>query len=200
MTSGRAVALAEALLALLTTRERAAAVAGDLAEEARGRGSGWFMLAVPGVALALFAAAFGAERRRMLGLLVAGLAGWAGVYLAVRATGAAAGLQPMVLPLADGMERPWAVQVYLSVALVLAGLIAGAALGTRPAAHGVNAVTPLAAWWVVVALVAPLADLLAGRATWDCVLLYLVGVPLLYVLPLLTGGALGARAARRRAG
>lgn len=189
-------ALAEELLALVTTRERAASVAGDLAEESGRRGPFWFGVALARVAAALFSSAFAACRVRLLWLLASGFVCWFAVYAAVRSAGAVAGFQPIVLPLTDCVERPWPVQVYLGAALVLSGLLAGAALGTRAPAQGVNGATPLAAGWACLAVVAPLAELAAGTATWHCTLLYLLGLPFLYMLPLLAGGALGARAVR----
>lgn len=186
-------ALAEALLSLFTARERAAAVAGDLVEEAPRRGRVWFCVSLLGVALALFASAFGARRGRVLWLFASGFVLWLGAYTAVRAAGAAAGLQPLVLPAGAVAEMPWSLQAYLALSLVLSGLAAGAVLGRRARVHGVNGAAPLAAFWASAALIAPLVDLAVGTATWHCTLLYVLGLPLFYVLPLLAGGALGAR-------
>ncbi|MBN1238458.1 MAG: hypothetical protein JXB36_08140, partial [Gammaproteobacteria bacterium] len=52
---------------------------------------------------------------------------------------------------------------------------------------------PLAMLWLTTAVVAPVWDLAAGTATWYCTILYLTGLPLCYVLPLLTGAALTGR-------
>jgi hypothetical protein len=191
-------ALAEEVLALLTGRSRAQAIAGDLAEEAGRRGPLWFCRALLGTGLALFASALGARRGRMLWLLASGLVCWFAIYLIVRAAGAVAGLQPVVLPIPDAVPRPWPVQVYLAVTLAASGLLAGAALGMRARAHGVNAAAPLAMFWAFAALVLPILDLFAGTATWYCTLFYLFGFPLVYMLPLLAGGALGARVTAAR--
>lgn len=188
--------LAEELLALVTARARAHAVAGDLVEEAARRGRLWFCAALLGTVLALFVTACGARRGRMLRLFASAFVCWFAIYAGLRAAGAAAGLQPILLPITDAGSRPWPLTVYLAVTLVAAGLLAGAALGARAPAHGVNRAAPLVMFWGFAALVLPLLDLFAGTATWYCTLLYLLGFPLLYALPLAAGGALGARAAR----
>ncbi len=196
---GRAGAvLAEELLALVTSRERAGAIAGDLTEEAACRGYCWFCRALAGCAAALFAHAFGAGRVRVLLVLCCGFAAWLIAYVGVRVAGAALGLQPLVLPVAPALERPWPVLVYLGATLVLSGVVAGVVLGSRRPAHGLNPCAPLAMFWGLAAVAAPVLDLVAGTWTWHCTLLYVVGLPLLYMLPLMVGGALGAR--RRHAG
>ncbi len=186
-------AVAEEVLALLTSRERAGAVAGDLAEEAGRRGRIWFGCALLGVALALFASAFGASRARVLWLFVSGFVAWFAIYAAVRTAGAALGVQPLTPAVTDPFAAAWPVQLYLAATLALSGVLAGAALGARAPHGGLNACAPLAMFWVCAALVLPVLDLVAGTATWYCTLLYVLGLPLMYVLPLVGGGALGAR-------
>lgn len=84
------ISLAEWILALVTSRDRAASTAGDLAEEAEGRGAAWFWSGVLRTAASLLwrqvadnpariagLAILGVAVYVVLGLLFAGLSGFA---------------------------------------------------------------------------------------------------------------------------
>ncbi|MBN1239348.1 MAG: hypothetical protein JXB36_12670, partial [Gammaproteobacteria bacterium] len=179
--------IAEELLALFTDRGRAAAIAGDLTEEAGAKGTAWFAAALANVAGALFFCAFAGARGHTLRLLGKGLLVWCALYMGVRIIGALSGVAPRYAADADFAALDLGAQLYLAGALIVAALLAGAVLGARATANGVNAAVPLAMLWLTTAVVAPVWDLAAGTATWYCTILYLTGLPLCYVLPLLTG-------------
>ena len=185
--------IAEEVLALVTDRDRAAAIAGDLTEEAAARGAAWFAMTLAGVAAALFFGAFATARGYTLRLLGKSVLVWCAFYLCIRVVGALTGLAPEYAADADFAALGLGTQVYLAGALVAAALLSGAVLGAAATANGVNAAVPLAMLWLTTALVAPVWELAAGTATWYCTFLYLIGLPLCYVLPLLTGAALTGR-------
>lgn len=192
--------IAEELLSLTTTRERASSIAGDLVEERGSRGAGWFCCALASVALALFFAAFGTARAHSLWLLARGLVVWCLIYAAVRLAGALAGIQPLMTGTGSFESLAPTVQLYLAATLMLSGVLTGMLLGGSSTGNGMNAVTPLAAFWALAAVLAPLMDLVTGTATWYCTALYLTGLPLCYLLPLLAGGAFAGRRAVPLAG
>jgi non-heme chloroperoxidase len=66
--------LIEQLFSLLTSADRAEAIAGDLAEERQHRGWAWFWLHVLGVTIELWRRAVGASPLRVLALTIAGCA------------------------------------------------------------------------------------------------------------------------------
>lgn len=87
-------------------------------------------------------------------------------------------------------------QLYLAATLALSSLLTGLALGRRTAANGVNAAAPLAMFWAASAVVLPLWDYLAGVGSWYCTFVYMLGLPTLYLMPLIGGGAFAARRVR----
>lgn len=182
--------LAEELLSLVTGPERAQSIAGDLAEEARREGALWYWRSVLAVSAAMFFQRFGRARWRTLGFLAGGLLLWLVLYASIRIAGALLGIEPLVATVSAGGGFAWSTQLYLAAALILASFGAGLALGPFAVADGINAAAPLAMFFAVAAVVFPVLDGVAGTATWYCTALYLAGVPLLYVLPLLAGGAL----------
>ncbi|HEX5420144.1 MAG TPA: hypothetical protein VFY39_09105 [Gammaproteobacteria bacterium] len=189
--------LAEELLSLLTPREQAETIIGDL-EEAREPGQLGFWLAVLGVAFALFFAAFNTARARTLGFLAAGFVLWSALYIGVRVLGELLGLQPWAggfVADSSGLTT----QLYLAAALVLSSFLAGLLLGFRTASNGTNASAPLAMFWAAAALVMPVFDCFSNTATWGCMLLYLFGMPAFYMLPVLAGGACARRGVLRLA-
>jgi hypothetical protein len=189
----RKALLTEEFLCLITSRERAESIAGDLVEEAGTRGIVWLGAALASVAFALFFSAFGAARSRTLWLFGRGLLVWGLLYVVVRFVGAMIGIQPLLMPSTDYAALSPGVQVYLASTLILAAFLTGLVLGGRRTSNGLNAATPLAMFWALSVVVAPLMDLAAGTATWYCTFLYLLGLPLCYLFPLLAGGALAGR-------
>lgn len=187
--------LAQELLSLTTDRERAGSIAGDLTEEAAYRGSLWFWSMLGGVTFALFYRAFGLARIRTFWLLCRGLTVWAALYIAIRLIGAVAGIEPLSIPQAEFVDLPMTTQAYLAATLMLSSLLAGLALGSVTRANQISGAAPLAMFWAVSIIVAPGVEWLAGTGTWYCTLLYVVGLPLCYLAPLLLGGALAGRRA-----
>jgi hypothetical protein len=181
--------LAEALLSLVTSEERAETIAGDLAEEAERAGRLWYWRSVLGVSAAMFFKTFGGARLRTLGFLAGGFLLWCALYAAIRVIGALLGIEPLIATVSAGGGFAWSTALYLCAALILASFGAGLALGSRAVADGLNATAPLAMFWSAAAVVLPVLDAVAGTASWYCTLLYVVGMPVLYALPLLAGGA-----------
>ena len=184
--------IAQSLLELTAPPQRAETMAGDLVEEARARGALWFAAALGGVWLAMFFHAVGSARARMLGVLGVGLAMWLALYAAARIAAAALGVQPLVIDTHDVAALPLGTVAYLGTMLALSNFFTGVLMSrtTRPV-QGMSAVMPLAMFWASAALIGFCADLAAGRSSAQCVLVYLGGVPLLYIAPLLLGGRLG---------
>jgi hypothetical protein len=187
--------IAQGLLTLTSPPERAETMAGDLAEEARSRGGLWFAGALAGVSLAMFFQAFGAARTRSLKLLGVGLVTWFAAYVAVRVGGTALGLQPLMIAAADVTELSVGTLLYLGGTLMLASFATGLALGRCGTAHGMSPVMPLAMFWAVAALVGFCSDIASGTPTWYCTLVYLGGLPGLYIAPLVVGGMVARRIA-----
>ena len=189
--------LAEALLGLVTSPDRAEAIAGDLVEQmGRGRVDRCrFVLHLSGVAFALLLAGIGAARVRTVWLFASGLVLWFLLYGLIRATGALLGVHPFDSAGLDCLARPLSASLYLAAALLVSNFLTGVALGSRAPAGGLNGSVPLAAFWSLFTLAAPAAAAVTASATWHCTLYYLLGLPLLYVAPLLYGAAV----ARRRA-
>lgn len=193
--------IAEGVLSLTSPPDRAETMAGDLTEEARTRGALWFAAALTGVCLAMFFQAFGEARGRTLRILGVGLGVWFAVYVAARLAGALLGIQPLVIDARSVTELPPATLLYLGAMLALTNFVTGLVLGHRVSANRMNPVMPLAVFWASMAVVGFCTDAAAGTPTWYCTLVYLGGVPILYVAPLLLGGALAAhRAAAFRLG
>ncbi|HEU4616681.1 MAG TPA: hypothetical protein VFV10_01505 [Gammaproteobacteria bacterium] len=188
---------AEELLSLVLSPERAESIAGDLAEEASREGEVWYWRSVLGISAAMFFKSFGAARLRTLGFLAAGFLVWCVLYAAIRVAGALLGVEPLIATVSAEGGFAVSTALYLGAALVLASFGAGLALGSRCITDGVNATAPLAMFWGVTAVVLPILDGFAGVSSWYCVVLYVAGVPLLYVLPLLAGGALARQRALR---
>lgn len=180
---------AEALLALVTNRERAEAIAGDLVEET-GAGQRWrFGFHLLSISCSLLVAGIGMARWRSLWLFAAGFALWFFVYVTIRAGGALAGVHPLDDRGIDCLATPLGANIYLAAALLASNFVTGAVLGARTPAGALNAGVPLAAFWALCAVAAPVAAWLTASATWHCTLFYLLGLPLLYVAPLLCGAA-----------
>lgn len=189
--------LAEELLSLVTGADRAQSIAGDLAEEASREGALWYWRSVLAVSAAMFFQRFGWARWRTLGYLGGGLLLWLVLYASIRVAGALLGIEPLIATVSAGGGFAWTTQLYLAAALILASFGAGLALGPFAVTEGVNAAAPLAMFFAATAVVLPVLDAVSGAATWYCTALYLGGVPLLYVLPLLAGGALVRQRAPR---
>jgi hypothetical protein len=185
--------LAEELLSLVMDAERAESIAGDLAEESDREGTLWYWRSLLGVAAAMFFKTFGAARWRTLVFLASGFVLWFALYASIRLAGALLGIEPLIATVADGGAFAWGTQLYLCAALILASFGAGLALGPWGVAEGVNAAAPLAMFFGAAAVVLPVLDAVGGAGSWSCTALYVGGVPLLYVLPLLAGGALSRR-------
>ncbi len=75
--------IAELILSLFTTRERAASTVGDLIENAPGRGTRWFWSGVSRTALSLFWCSFAAEPAFIAGIAFRGLMLNLTLYLAL---------------------------------------------------------------------------------------------------------------------
>jgi hypothetical protein len=189
----RRIAFAEALLRLLTSRSEARSIAGDLAEHARVRGRSAFWRDLTGIAGALLAAGLCAAPLRSLCRLLAGLALWLGFYVGLRTAAAYGGLLPLDARLVDGGPGSMPMLLCAGAALALSNLLAGACLGLDARRAGVHACVPLATFWVVTALALIATDAWHATTTWYCTLVYVLGIPLLYVAPLIGGGLVTSR-------
>jgi hypothetical protein len=187
-------ALAESLLGLLTHAAHAATIVGDLIES-HGRARTRFWLDVGSIGLALFTSAVRHAPLRTLWLAVVGLIAWGSIYVSTRAVAAGLGVLA-VRSLSECCTAPVSSLLWLAAALIISNWGAGFWLGFRIRAAGFNPCMPLAAVWLALTVAVPffpplrLPDL---AAAWYCLLVSLFAVPLLYLAPLLHGGALGAR-------
>lgn len=186
--------LSEKLLFIALPFERAEPIVGDLVEEAQSRGRLWYAFAMAGVLAATFMACAGRAPGRTAFYLLTGLACWVLIYVGLRLIAAAAGVHPLFVDVHDYANMPWATAVYLAVVTACSNFLTGLCLG-RLGTH-FSPVAPLAVFWSATVIIAPFRDLALGSASWLCAAVYLAGVPLLYIAPLLVGGALAARGAR----
>jgi hypothetical protein len=200
MRSGR---FAEDVLALFTTREVAASIVGDLAEQSQSRRRGWFTCEIVRLAFALCFRSLIAAPGRALRLAGVGLAVYFGAEVTLFVT--------IGLP-----WYPWhrvheaGFWVRLGLVVFFSNLLTGAILARRRASATVGAVAPLTALWLAAWLIWPL---FASRAyPWPSQGVWRGGVPwppmvagpwtllsaelifpLLYLLPLLLGAVLAQR-------
>ena len=188
--------VAEELLSLVTPRDRAVSIAGDLTEEAARYGAIWFAGALAGVVSAMFFGAFGRAKLRTAAMLVAGLTVWAVLYLLLRVGGLLLGIEGLAAGSAPPSDLlPPAMLAYLGGLLAAANFLTGLVIGRAGGSSLPSPVMPLALFWAAVAAMAFFADLAAGRPTGYCTLVYVVGVPAFYIGPLLAGGVYAARRA-----
>jgi hypothetical protein len=179
------------------TREAAAAIVGDITESHGPRiGRFWLDIGSSAFALLVHSISRGPWTAVTLGFL--GLALWFSIYCVVRVALAAAGLIPIDISIAECAVVSLSGFVLLAAALVSSNLLAGVAIGYRARVDGMNRCVPLALFWALAMIALPLADWLRVSVTWSCMLIYLLGLPLFYILPLLYGGALGGRISTRQ--
>jgi hypothetical protein len=115
-----------ALLACVTSEERAAAIEGDLIEQRASRGQAWFALHVARTALALFAHAVTREPRRI-------------ALLSAAAVAASCLVCPLVDRVFSGPDARIPVPAFGSAAIVASAVLIGAVLGRAGGASGVRA-------------------------------------------------------------
>ena len=180
----------EAFLSLFTTVDMAASIVGDLSEERLGRCRYW--LRVAGIGLSLCLGSVRGAPGRCLGLGLLGSVVYLGVWLAVL--------------VASGLPWfPWnragQTEFWLRIALVvgLANLVTGFILGRWVSVRGTNALAPLsllwlAAWPAELVFVALMHIHEPVEASFGLLVLAALGYPLLGLLPLTVGGAVGRRA------
>jgi hypothetical protein len=197
----------ENLLALFTSRERAATIVGDLVEQSLAHGRGWFTRQVVRVALALWLRSVISAPGRALALAVLGIGVYGGVYA--------------VLFVASGLPwHPWqrvheaSFMVPLCLVVVAANFVTGVILARwSRVARGPRALSALLVVWVAGWLIWPLFAwrffpwATDGRwvglvpwpawAAWPYVLLAGLMFPLFYLVPLLLGGMLAERRVAR---
>lgn len=180
------------MLTLITTKEAAAAIVGDLAES-RGRGSCLFCLDFVSIGLGLLLHSVRRKPVRVVSLCALGFVLWSVIYCIVRVLFALAGLIPLDTSLAEcAVISLWSFALF-ALALVSSNLLAGLAIGYRSRSGEMNRCVPLAMLWSLGMVVFPVADWLSLSVSWYCMLIYLLGLPLLYIVPLLCGGAIGGR-------
>jgi pimeloyl-ACP methyl ester carboxylesterase len=126
--------LAQALLSLFTTRDRAESIAGDLIEERDGRGSAWFWFHVVRTTFALFTSAFASAPVKTLALVALGFA----LFVTLAFAGVAA---VSLFPLLIGSAISWAL---LSFFFWSAALWTGVSLVSLAPKHGMTACLALA--------------------------------------------------------
>ena len=177
----RDTARAERLLSLLTSRDCAAAIAGDLTEDRHHRGSLWFWLQVLRTMTALWRRALTDAPLGVLSLAVAGFA-----LFAAPAFGGVAAVG--VFPQSIGSPASW---FALSFFWWGGALWTGASLVGLAPRRGMAACVTLAvtgeALLLAFGAMTPRSDLLAP----EFLLFYVTG--LVVAAPLLAGGALGHR-------
>lgn len=190
--SDRHAAVAESILRLVAAPDDAAAIVGDIAEiNSTGRAQFWCDVLSSGGALLIHSV-----RRHPLSAICLGVAGfvlWSLIYVAVRVAFAFAGLVPIDTSFANCAVLSLGSFALLAIALVSSNLLAGVAIGYRSRDGAMNRCVPLALLFGLGMIAFPLAASMRVEISWYCLGLYLVGLPLLYILPLLCGGAIGGR-------
>jgi hypothetical protein len=176
---------AEALLALFASRDVATSIVGDLTEESRGRA--WFWTQILGTALALCFKNVTAAPLRALWLALVGLLIYGGIYAALMTVSGLWWYPWHRIGTLDFWVR--AVPV-----VTLANLATGMVIGRWISRGGISGLAPLTVLWIaawVFWMVFLLVDTSAWK--WGAVLAF----PFLCLSPLVLGGALGRRSARR---
>jgi len=174
---------AEDLLALFTTREVAASIVGDLIEQSHSRARGWFAWEVVRLAFALCFGTVISAPRQALRLAGLGLAVYVAAYV--------------ILFVAIGLPwYPWhrvgTFDFWVRVAIVafVSNLTTGAILARRSSSGSVSAIGPLTALWVTLWLIQSLFVYPWLATPWPRPLAMF---PVLYLIPLLLGAAIGQR-------
>jgi hypothetical protein len=177
----RDTARAETLLSLFTSPARAAAIAGDLTEERKERGSVWFWLRVVSITLALWRGAGEEAPLRVLALTTAGCA----LITAPALGGAAAvGLFPQLI----GSPVSW---IALSLCWWGGALSTGASLVAIAPRRGMAACATLAVAGEALLIAFGVTALWYGLWRSEFLLFYTTG--LVVAAPLVAGGAIARR-------
>lgn len=190
------LSFSQRLISMFTTLDRSVAIVGDLAEESQIRGSGWFWLQLTRTAFALcFRSVRSAPLISLLlapaGIVLSEILYWAALS-ASGMIGFLQGFDPSAMTWDQFLSQTsfwtWAI-VFMTVSNFLVGLIFGRFASTK----NMNGCVPtvallviyLAAWPFLAEFVfeLPLALNIAGAVT----------APVIYLAPLMVGGALGQR-------
>lgn len=188
-------ALAQRLVALFSAPDRAVSIVGDLVEESRSHGAGWYSLQVLGTSLALCLSSVRSDPWRSLRLVFLGLVVWCAALVAMMIM---TGLPWYPWQLAFRTPGFW-----LRVGLIDLGsnLLTGMIMARWASTERMNGVVPLVVLWLGIWIASPLLAWIWGYAGpglfvfvfsrwWYWALQTLLTVPLFYLFPLVLGGLL----------
>ena len=187
---------AQRLLCLFTSADRAEAIVGDLLEESRTRGRGWFWLQTAGTALTLCLKNVGTAPARSLWVAAAGFILWLGTYVVFAAViGLFRYFDPSAAESLDASLSLAPLGFWIRVLVVVIGtnFLTGALITRFASTRTLTGSAPLTVLWLAYWLAWPLlAEFLYGLS-WYWIVGGALVFPIFYLLPLLAGSALALR-------
>ena len=188
--------IAQRLLCLYTAPERAEAIVGDLLEQSRTRGRGWFWLQSVGTALSLCFKSVRTAPGRSLSVGAAAFVLWLGIYVALAVgTGLLRYFDPSAAASLDASLSLAPPGFWLRILTVVVGtnFLAGLLITRFASTRTLTGSTPLVVIWLACWLAWPLLGEFLYGLSWYWIVAGALAFPFLYLLPLLAGSVLAAR-------
>jgi hypothetical protein len=188
------LAFTQNFLSLFTTADRSASIVGDLAEESRTRGVGWFWLQVARTGLALCFRSVSSAPIRSLLLAPSGIALSEALYIgALRLTGLdefVRSYDPSQLTVELFLSKI-SIWIFAIAFLVTANLVVGLGLGRWASTKTMNGCVPAVTLLLVYLAVWPFLAAFVFHLPVTLNIAGAVAAPFVYIAPLLAGGTIG---------
>jgi len=187
---------AQRTLGLFTTPDRAEAIVGDLLEESRTRGRGWFLMHAMGTALALCLRNVGAAPLRSSWVAAVALVLWLGIYAALAAgTGLFRYFDPAAPASLDASLSlaPFGFWIRILVVIIGANFLTGMLITRWASTNALTGSAPLVVLWLACWLAWPFLAKFFYVLSWYWIVGGALVFPFFYLLPLLAGSALALR-------
>jgi len=184
------------LLCLFTPTDRAESIVGDLLEESRTRGRGWFLMHAIGTALALCLKNVGAAPLRSLWVAVAALVLWLDIYVALAAvTGLFRYFDPSAPAALDASLSlaPFGFWIRILIVVIGANFLTGMLITRWASTSALTGSAPLVPLWLASWIAWPFLAKFFYVLSWYWIVSGALVFPFLYLLPLLAGSALAMR-------
>ena len=187
---------AQRLMCLFTTADRAESIVGDLLEESRTHGRGWFVLQSARTASALCFKSVGVAPARSLWVAGAALVLFVGFYAALAGV---TGLFRYFDPSApESLEvslslAPFGFWIRVLVVVVGTNFLTGLVITRFASTRSLTGSSPLIVLWLVYWCAWPLLAQILYGLSWYWIVGGALVFPVFYLLPLLAGSALALR-------
>ena len=188
--------IAQRLLCLYTAPERAEAIVGDLLEQSRTRGRGWFWLQSVGTALSLCFKSVRTAPGRSLSVAAAALVLWLGIYVALAtATGLFGFFDPSATASLDASLSlaPPGFWIRILVVVIGTNFLTGLLITRVASTDVLTGSTPLLVLWLVYWCAWPVLAPVFYGLSWYWIVGGVLVFPVVYLLPLLAGSAVALR-------